>query len=35
MKTQIWVQNPGLHHWPNHFESTNKLTQLIEQVNVM
>jgi len=28
-KTQAW------HHWPNHFESTKKVTQLIEQVNVM
>jgi len=22
-------------HWPNHFESTNKLMQIIEQANVM
>jgi len=28
-KTQIW------HRWPYHFESSKKVTQLIEQVNVM
>jgi len=28
-KPQIW------RHWPNHFESTRKVTKLIEKVNVM
>jgi len=36
MKIQIWGKAPGLApYWPNHFESTKKVTQLIEQVNVM
>jgi len=36
------LKNPDLgakpqdwHHWPNHFESTKKVTQHIGQVNVM
>jgi len=28
-KPQVW------RHWPIHYESTKKVTQLIEQVNVM
>jgi len=28
-KPQVW------HHWPNHFESMEKVTQLTKQVNVM
>jgi len=29
VKPQVW------HHWPNHFESTKKVTQIIEQIIVM
>jgi len=34
-RTRSWAKSQISYNWPNHFQSTKKVTQLTEQNNVM